>query len=1163
MRRGYLLFIFCLVFYEITAQPEQIRFKRLSIEEGLSQSTVRTILNDSEGYMWFGTRDGLNRYDGNKITIYRYNPKDSTSISSSDINHIFEDKSGNLWIATTRGIDRFDRQKEIFIHYKTSMDNIDASMIVQDKRGDLWLGSWDGLYKFNPKENRFALFHIQPDTLRMDVPQIIEDAQGFLWMNSLWFIAKFDPLTESIKYFSHDPDNPKSLSFGAHPYPFKDKDGHIWIGSVGGGLCLYNPEDDSFTRYIHDPANPNSLCHDEVLSIAQAENGTLWIGTQNGGISIFDYKKKRFTTLRQNINNPTTLSNNSIHSLYRDRSNNMWVGTWAGGVNLYSRYGNKFTNYKGVLHFDNPNIYAIKGDVEGNIWIGVEDGGLVSFDRETGHFTHYQNQNSKKFLTTVIFTISEYNKDTLAIGYHEGSFAFFDKRTKLFTHYFAKEGEPRNAHPSPTIPGNLIGFTKTSALKDRDGNLWLSDWGFGVNFLDKKTKKFTNYLQDLKDSTSLNGTQAFVLYEDKQGNLWIGTDKGLNRFDKHNKHFIRYQKKSRFDYGVNNSVFSLFEDSRGIFWVGTSGGGLMSLDRKTNQFVRHAELDALPNNVINGILEDGKGNLWISTNKGISRYNPIKKTIRNYDVKDGLQGNEFNRNACYKAPDGVMFFAGTNGFNVFHPDSIRDNSHLPPVVITDFQLFNKSILPAQEGSVLKTAINETKEITLSYKHSVFSFEFAALDFIVPSDNQYAYKMEGFDKNWVYAKNRHIATYTNLDPGTYIFRVKASNNDDVWNEQGTFLVVHILPPWWKTWWFMTVAGLVILGLGIGYYRFRIRAMKIQYRKLEKLVGMRTKELQVANQELVAREEEIQTQNEKLSTANVELTYQQQEIITQRDMLARQNESLQQAQQIIEKQNSEILLHNYSLDQEVKERTKELMEYNQQLEQFTFITAHNLRAPVARILGLGQVLNLAQNSREEEKMLIEKLSSTTEELDRVVKDVSSILEIRKNHVLPVTKVDFKEELEGIKSSLNEEITNACANLIEDFSEVSALSTVKPYLDSILINLIHNAIKYRNPKRPLVIKIKSAEIENYTCISVSDNGLGIDLERHQKNLFNLYKRFHFHVEGKGIGLNLVKTQVTALGGKIEVESKVDIGTTFKIFLKNSYATQTDEEISQIEHI
>jgi ligand-binding sensor domain-containing protein/signal transduction histidine kinase len=1135
MKSGFFSLFILLIFLESKAQPEQIRFRRLSIEEGLSQSTVTSILNDSDGYMWFGTRDGLNRYDGNKITIFRHDPTDSTSISSSEINSIFEDKRGDLWILTTKGIDRFNRQIETFVHYdvkkgKTKKRNINVTDLLQDKRGDLWLGSYEGLYKYDPKEQRFTFFDKQPDTVRFAVRKLMEDNQGYLWMSSIWFVARFDPVKQSFKYFSHEPNNRKSLSYGFHPFPYQDKKGRIWIGSIGGGVCLYNPEADSFTRFFHDAKNPNSLCHNEVMSMADGPDDQLWIGTQNGGISVFNYKKNIFKTLQQDIKVPSTITNNSIHSLYKDKTDNMWVGTWAGGVNFYSRYGIKFTHYKGVLGFNNPNIYEVTGDSEGNIWVSVEDGGLVRFERETGSFKFYPNQNAKKFLTTVIFSIEEYNRDTLAITYHRGNFAFFDKGTGLFTHFFSKDGS-----------------TKPVVIKDGDGNLWLGDWGNGLDFYDRHTKTFTSYGSVPNDSTTLNGTVVFAIVEDKQGTIWVGTDNGLNRFDRKSHHFVRYPREGNPTHSLSGTVFSLFEDSRGTFWIGTAGEGLVVLDRRTNRFIRYPELHNLPNKVINGILEDNKGNLWISTNKGLSRYNLENKTIRNYDVHDGLQGNEFNRNACYKAHDGTMFFAGTNGLSVFHPDSIKDNPHSPPVVITDFQLFNKSVAPAK-GSVLEKAINESKEITLSYMHSVFSFEFAALDFSIPGNNQYAYKMERFDKDWIYSQNRHLATYTNLDPGKYTFRVKASNNDGKWNEIGAAVIINITPPWWKTWWFQTMAALVIICLGPAIYFLRIRNIKEQNKKLEALVNERTRELQNANLE-------IRQMNEELSSANIELVHKQEEIVAQRDMLAKQNQNLQDAHQIIEKQNKEIMIHNENLDREVQERTQELMEYNQQLEQFAFITAHNLRAPVARILGLGQLLNHPEIFGEEEKMILKKLSSTTEELDRVIKDVSSILEIRKNYVLVVAKVDLKEELAAIRGSLEDEILNNGVTIIEDFSEAPVIYTVKAYLDSILMNLIHNAIKYRNPQRPLYIEIKSKVVDDYICISVKDNGLGIDLELHQQNLFKLYKRFHFHVKGKGIGLNMVKTEVTALGGKIEVESKVDVGTTFHVFLKKSYKPPKDD--------
>jgi signal transduction histidine kinase len=544
--------------------------------------------------------------------------------------------------------------------------------------------------------------------------------------------------------------------------------------------------------------------------------------------------------------------------------------------------------------------------------------------------------------------------------------------------------------------------------------------------------------------------------------------------------------------------------------------------------------------MIYGILEDRHGNLWLSSNKGLSKFNPVTKTCRNYDVSDGLQDNIFKPNAWHQTAQGEMFFGGINGFNLFHPDSIRDNPFVPPVQITNLQIFNKPVTMGKDA-LLQQPITETKEITFSSQQSVFTLEFAALNYTSPEKNQYAYQLEGFDPDWNNIGTRRTATYTNLDAGTYTFRVKGSNNDGVWNEEGTALIIHILPPWWKSWWFRTAAALLLAGMAIGYYKVRISTIERQNQKLERLVLKKTQQLQCANEELVTREEEITAQNEELSLRNDELLHRQEEIASQRDLLTDQNQQLQEARTIIE-------AHNQTLDQEVKERTKELVEYNQQLEQFAFIAAHNLRAPVARILGLGQILELSKNNPDDEKLIVEKLILTTEELDQVVKDVSTILTIRKNNVLSITEINLTEELQLIEDNLKNEIADTQAEIRADFTQVNTIHTVKPYLDSILLNLISNAIKYRQPNKKPCIQIRTQCQNGYVCLSIKDNGLGIDLEHHQKQLFNLYKRFHAHVEGKGMGLYLVKTQVMALGGKIEVESKVNTGTTFKVFLKNS---------------
>jgi signal transduction histidine kinase len=480
-------------------------------------------------------------------------------------------------------------------------------------------------------------------------------------------------------------------------------------------------------------------------------------------------------------------------------------------------------------------------------------------------------------------------------------------------------------------------------------------------------------------------------------------------------------------------------------------------------------------------------------------------------------------------------FGGVNGFNIFHPDSLVENSQEFPIAFTDFQIFNKPVPIGKEGSPLKEHINETSEVTLPYRHSVFSLEYAALSFLSPENVRYKYSLKGFvNEDWQEVGMERKVTYTNLHPGTYTFQVKASNVDGLWDHKGASLVIHILSPWWKTWWFRTTAGLLIVGLAVGYYKMRVHTIKIQNKKLESLVKNRTEELQQTNEELLERDDEILAQNN--------------ELLNQREALASQNEELHMARHTIEKQNAEIRLQNETLEEEVKERTKELVEYNQQLEQFAFISAHNLRAPVARILGLGNLLELIKSEPSEEYKIVKQLVFSTRELDTVIKDLNTILALRKDNISILTDVNLVEELRLVKMNLEKEIFETEALINEDFSRAPVIRTIKPYLDSILINLISNAIKYRHGARCPVIQIKSEIVENYICLTVDDNGLGINLELFQEKLFTLYSRFHNHVDGKGMGLYLVKTQVASLGGRIEVESEIDRGTTFKIFFRDS---------------
>jgi signal transduction histidine kinase len=480
-------------------------------------------------------------------------------------------------------------------------------------------------------------------------------------------------------------------------------------------------------------------------------------------------------------------------------------------------------------------------------------------------------------------------------------------------------------------------------------------------------------------------------------------------------------------------------------------------------------------------------------------------------MADGLRSSNFKSNACFADTNGLFFFGG-KGISFFYPDNIRDNSYIPNVFITELGILNEPTKPGDVMGILQHQISETKEISIPPEYTYFSLKYVAINFTATSKNKYAYKLEGFHTDWNYVGNQRSVMFTNLDPGTYTFKVKACNNDGLWNQEGTALIIHILPPWWKTWWAKIAATLMVIGCVTLAYKLRVRNIRQQNKTLELQVQKRTEELAQQNEELIQSQEEITAQRE-----------------------------------IIEQQNNKIIKRNETLEAEVEERTHDLVEYNQQLEQFAFISAHNLRAPVARILGLGQILKISDENPEEARLIVDKIVFTTQELDRVVKDLNTVLEMRKNSTSEIVPINLEEELRLIKINLEKEIQDTQAIFVEDFSKGATLSTVKPYFDSILLNLTSNAIKYRHPNRRPVINIRSEVKDNYFHLTVQDNGLGMDMALCKDKIFTLYRRFHLHVEGKGMGLYLVKTQMTAMGGKIDVESKLDEGTIFHLIFKH----------------
>ncbi len=813
--------------------------------------------------MWFGTRDGLNKYDGYKNTVYKHDPSKKESLANNIINALVEDRHGNLWIATAIGLERYDRKKDAFQHYPLNSSTLDVTALFLDSKGQLWVGTQTGLYLFNTIQGRMIQSFTQdphkPGSLgNNQINGLAEDNSGELWIATEGGLERFNPDTQQFTHYHSQPNNLKSLQSEQVTAVFKDSKGNIWIGLRRGGFALYNRKDNAFINFQHNPTKANSVAHNDILSFTESREGKLWIGTENGGISILNPDKKTFSTLKQDVLNPASLKNNSIHALYRDDQGNIWVGTWAGGVSYFARFTDKFAHYKNIPGTNSTNIYAISGDRQGNIWLGLENEGLIRYSPRFHTFRAYKNPNRKKFDTSIILAIKELNNDTLALACRQGGFVFFTKSNGQFTSFL----------PNAKQPNSIFEGEKNDILIDRDQNIWIGDYAKGLSFYNRQTKTFVNYIANPTDSNTIRQGKIRSMREDKEGNLWIGTEgAGIQVFDRQQRRF-RHNPLG-LQQLANKHILSLLEDRKGNWWIGTYGEGLFRFNSKSRTLQAFTQQEGLPNNIIEGLLQDRKGNIWISSNQGISRFNPRTEIFHNYDTKDGLQGNEFNRNACYQDASGFMYFAGTNGFNVFHPDSIEDNHFVPPIVLTDFQIFNRSIKAGDKNSPLTTPISEASAITLSYSQSVFSFEFAALDFSFPAKNQYAYKLEGFDKKWNPIGNQRKATYTNLDPGAYTFRVKASNSDGIWNETGISIQLTITPPFWLTWWFKTAAGLLLLLIIWLGYRLKTYQITDKNKELEARVMERTQKIELQKQELEANQDNLKQLNLEISQQNEQL------------------------------------------------------------------------------------------------------------------------------------------------------------------------------------------------------------------------------------------------------------------------------------------------------
>lgn len=863
--------------------------------EGLSDNNVTAILQDKFGFMWFATRNGLNRFDGYSFKIYENNPSDSNTISYNWITDIIEDPEGNLWIGTFGGgLNYFDRKHDKFIRYihTNSPNSISSNLVLKlyyNSENKLFIGTDNGIDIF--ENGKFLRPEGSSPILdNQYVSTILEDDYENIWIGTMGNgLFMYNPKLKKVDRYKNIPGNDASISDNNIRSGIKDSRGNLWFGTLQNGLNLLKKDrkgNISFIHYLHNPSDKSSLTNNSILAIFEDKHRNLWIGTENGGLDLFNVNSKKFIHHTNDPDNENSIASNSIWSIYEDNSGSMWFGTFNKGLSKWDPNREKFSYFDFKENKRKQSHTTVTCFFEYNpnkIIVGTDGFGYYIWDRKTK--TH---QNKAE--NNVILSIVNDSKNKTWLGTWGKGILVTSK----------------NTFENPSFNTIFNYENVMTLLKDNDENMWIGTWGSGLHVAYSNSPKVDHFYTDDK-TNSISSQNIFFTFQDSRNNIWIATINGLNKaiLYKDSYTFKRYMHINGNHTSLSsNTILSLFEDSRRNLWIGT-GFGLNRYDYKNDNFVRITD-SILTNKEIKAILEDNNGKLWISTDNGLVMYNPEAKKSVLFDKSDGVNVKGFSVNACLKTSDNLFMFGGNNGMITFYPDSVKTNTYIPPVYITDFKIFNKSVIPGK-SNMIDENILYTKEIELSYKDAVFSFEFVALNFTHPEKNRYAYRMDGLEKDWNYVGNQRYASYSNLSPGEYTFMVKASNNDGVWNEEPTKIIIIVTPPIWKTIWFKIIAFIILSYIVYLIYQQRIRTIKERLIVQEKIYE---------NKQIEAEKEIIKLQNDKLDS---ELDYKNKELASTTMHIEHKNEKLINVRDQL---NELITSNNTTPGKKLKEIVKEI-------------------------------------------------------------------------------------------------------------------------------------------------------------------------------------------------------------------------------------------------